>query len=311
MASQWDNVNGDLAASLRGLMSEAGGRISIVSGYRSPERQQQLWAQALRKYGSAEAARKWVAPPGASNHNKGAAFDLGGDLQLAHMLAPKYGLSFPMGHEPWHIEMAGQRNSSHPAAYTTPPEDDSPAGSGDPTDQVFATLSNLLNSPADTSAVGEAAVDTSTPAPSDDLGSDLSGATAVPGPGGTVGGGGEDVDRFMAAISGQESGGNYNATNASSGASGKFQIMPANWSSWAQEAGLGANAPRTPENQDKVARSKMQQYYNQFGNWRSVAEAWYGGPGAVGYSAATKQRKQGQYPSISDYANQVMSRMGG
>jgi hypothetical protein len=118
----------------------------------------------------------------------------------------------------------------------------------------------------------------------------------------------------MNAIGGQESGGDYNAENSDSGASGRFQIMPENWPSWAEEAGLGADAPMTAANQDKVAKYKMLQYYEQFGNWRDVAIAWYGGAGAVSYSEAAKNAKQHfggtEYPSINEYADSVMDRMG-
>ena len=54
--------------------------------------------------------------------------------------------------------------------------------------------------------------------------------------------GGNEFDNLVAAIGGQESGGNYNAKNGRTGASGKYQIMPDNWPSWSQEAGLPAGA---------------------------------------------------------------------
>ena len=121
------------------------------------------------------------------------------------------------------------------------------------------------------------------------------------------------VDAAMLAISGQESGGNYDSVNTDSGASGAFQIMPENWPSWAENAGIGADAPMTQENQNIVARHKMLEYYNQFGNWRDVAIAWYGGPGAVDYSEAAKNAPQyyngNEYPSINEYADSVMERM--
>ena len=120
------------------------------------------------------------------------------------------------------------------------------------------------------------------------------------------------LDNFMQAIGQQESDGNYDLTNPDSGAAGKFQIMPDNWSSWAQDAGLSPDAPMTPENQELVARNKMQQYYNKFGNWRDVAIAWYGGEGAVSYSEEAKNRPQysngNRYPSINEYADSVMAR---
>ena len=63
-----------------------------------------------------------------------------------------------------------------------------------------------------------------------------------------------NIDEFMQAISGQESGGNYNAYNSLYGASGKYQILPENWSKWAIDAGLSPDSEMTPENQEIVAR---------------------------------------------------------
>lgn len=91
------------------LIAASGGRVKITSGKRSTQRQSQLWAQALKKYGSPAAARKWVAPPGRSKHDRGEAYDLGGDIALAAKLAPQFGLHRPMSHEPWHFELAGSR----------------------------------------------------------------------------------------------------------------------------------------------------------------------------------------------------------
>ena len=92
---------------------QAGLRIS--SGYRSPERQAQLWDQALAKYGSPEAARKWVAPPGRSQHNHGFAVDLHfatpAAREWAHKQAGQFGLTFPLKNEAWHIELAGARGA--------------------------------------------------------------------------------------------------------------------------------------------------------------------------------------------------------
>lgn len=112
-------LDGKNAAHVRGLNSAFQGRLAamlkdapagvqIMSGYRSPERQTELWQAALAKYGSPEAARKWVAPPGHSNHNHGIASDLtfANDQakQWVHENAKKYGLNFRMAHEGWHIE---------------------------------------------------------------------------------------------------------------------------------------------------------------------------------------------------------------
>lgn len=123
--------------------------------------------------------------------------------------------------------------------------------------------------------------------------------------------GGNEFDNLVAAIGGQESGGNYNAKNGRTGASGKYQIMPDNWPSWSQEAGLSAGAEMTPENQEKVARFKLKQYYDKYGA-RGAAIAWYGGEGALKYSADAMNRKQGNgdEPSINEYADSVLARMG-
>lgn len=119
-------------------------------------------------------------------------------------------------------------------------------------------------------------------------------------------------EAFINAIAGQESGGSYNAENSDTGAYGKYQILPSNWPEWAEEAGIGADAPRTPENQEIVARFKLGQYYDKYGA-RGAAIAWYGGEGALNYSEEALNRKQGdngEYPSINEYADEVLGRMG-
>ncbi len=116
VASRIKGVNGDFSGRLSDMMSDAkdaGYGITVNSGYRSVERQQQLWDAALQKYGSPEAARKWVAPPGRSMHNFGQAADLGYSspdaTDWAHQNAGKYGLKFPLGNENWHVEPIGAR----------------------------------------------------------------------------------------------------------------------------------------------------------------------------------------------------------
>lgn len=116
-----------------------------------------------------------------------------------------------------------------------------------------------------------------------------------------------DIDAFMTALFGAESGGDPNVVNSDSGAHGKYQIMPENWPSWAAEAGLPSNAPKTERNQDIVARHKIQQYYNQYGNWGDVAAAWYSGQPL---NPATKDRPQNGYPSIQSYVDTVLGAMG-
>lgn len=91
---------------------QAGVPIQITSGFRPYERQKQLFAEAVKQYGSEEAARKWVAPPGKSNHGRGIAADIttkypGPAQTWAHQNAARFGLEFPMSWEPWHIQPIG------------------------------------------------------------------------------------------------------------------------------------------------------------------------------------------------------------
>jgi septum formation inhibitor MinC len=98
------------------LPKELAGQLKINSGFRSTERQAQLWQEALAKYGSVTEARKWVAPPGNSQHNKGNAADLGygsdAARRWAHENAGKFGLSFPLSNENWHIEDSDARGKA-------------------------------------------------------------------------------------------------------------------------------------------------------------------------------------------------------
>lgn len=109
--------------------------LRVSSGYRSNERQAQLWEEALAKYGSPEAARKWVAPPGKSNHNHGHAADLKylspEAKAWAHENAAKFGLAFPLGNEDWHVELADRRNPGATPASPMAPRPNPMAAFGD------------------------------------------------------------------------------------------------------------------------------------------------------------------------------------
>lgn len=160
----YDGLDPGLAGQLRALINASGGRIWITSGYRSNQKQQQLWQQALQKYGDPEIADNWVARPGTSHHEQGFAADLGfADARArewAHANASSFGLRFPMGHEPWHIELSGQRGRADRGAYTNNPKTgvnpvdeyaDQLAGDDpfDPSTQV-RRLFDLINSGAPT-----------------------------------------------------------------------------------------------------------------------------------------------------------------
>lgn len=110
--------------------------LRITSAYRSPEVQARLYENALAKYGDEATARKWVAPPGRSQHNRGMAVDFAGpggllrdanspEAQWLAANAGRFGLAVPMEWEPWQVEMAGARGDAPTnalAGYAPPAE---------------------------------------------------------------------------------------------------------------------------------------------------------------------------------------------
>lgn len=117
---------------------------------------------------------------------------------------------------------------------------------------------------------------------------------------------------FLLAEREQESGGNYQAVNPS-GHYGAYQFSIGTWAEAMQLAGLGGSpyfrtrpdqAP--PAIQDEAAGALMSHYYYQFSqSWYNVAEAWYGGPGAVGHP---DWGGGPGYPNVGQYADQVMAK---
>ena len=83
--------------------------IYIASGFRTLSRQQTLFNQAVRKYGSKDEASKWVAPPLISHHPWGIAIDVNypdepvgaGWLEIH---GNKFGLCRVFENEWWHFE---------------------------------------------------------------------------------------------------------------------------------------------------------------------------------------------------------------
>ena len=81
----------------------------ITSGFRSLDRQEILFQEAVRKYGSETEAAKWVLPPQFSNHPKGLAIDVNypGDKAGAYWLemnGSRFGLCRVYANEWWHFE---------------------------------------------------------------------------------------------------------------------------------------------------------------------------------------------------------------
>jgi len=99
-------LDDDFQTKLRQMIADAaaeGLELGISSGLRSTEQQARLWAEALQKYGSPAEARKHVAPPGTSKHEKGEAADITFGSHAAREWAAAnagaYGLGFPVATE--------------------------------------------------------------------------------------------------------------------------------------------------------------------------------------------------------------------
>ncbi|MCZ8547168.1 D-alanyl-D-alanine carboxypeptidase family protein [Mesorhizobium qingshengii] len=157
-----DNLDNSFATNLAAMMQDAPPEIrkglGIYSGYRSPERQAELFSAAVKKYGSVAAARKWVAPPGRSQHGEGRAVDLaynGTSLSHApqevvdwvHQNAGKYGLYFPMKYEPWHIEPKGSRGGAQFAGTVAPRNNSIAPRSVAPSYDDIETKLNAISDP--------------------------------------------------------------------------------------------------------------------------------------------------------------------
>jgi len=121
------------------------------------------------------------------------------------------------------------------------------------------------------------------------------------------------LDSFGKALVTQESGGNYSAVNPDSGALGKYQIMPFNLGF----AGL-KNTPEdiqkflaSPALQDKAFGAMMADLSTKYnGDIVKIAAAYYGGDGGASkVGTAAGNVKQGKYPSINEYVEQVLSKM--
>jgi hypothetical protein len=103
--------------------------------------------------------------------------------------------------------------------------------------------------------------------------------------------GGGDVDKVLSTIKGVESGGNYNAKNPNSSASGAYQFIDSTWQAATRKYGIGQeyktarSAP--PEIQDMVARKSVEDLLNQYnGDVDKVVNVWYTGNPAGNMTAA-------------------------
>ncbi len=98
-----------LKARLKRAMAAAkvdGVTLRITSGRRSAAKQQRLFNEAVRRYGSYKAATRWVLPPKYSAHVQGKAVDIGPAvaMQWLNRNGWRYGVCRRYDNEPWHFE---------------------------------------------------------------------------------------------------------------------------------------------------------------------------------------------------------------
>jgi D-alanyl-D-alanine carboxypeptidase len=100
----------------------------VNSGWRSAEYQEQLLQEAVSKYGSEEAAARWVGTPNTSAHVSGDAVDIGPFDATAWLSkrGAKYGLCQIFSNEPWHYELRAEAfDHGCPPMYADPTHDPS------------------------------------------------------------------------------------------------------------------------------------------------------------------------------------------
>ncbi len=104
----------------RAIAAAAGDGVAlrVTSGYRTAAHQQQLYDDAVDKYGTPAKARRWVLPPAESEHVKGGAVDVGpaAGTRWLDRHGVRYGLCRRYDNEPWHFELlAPRKGQSCPA----------------------------------------------------------------------------------------------------------------------------------------------------------------------------------------------------
>lgn len=100
----------ELRQALREAATDAaddGVELHVNSGWRSPEYQDQLYREAVSKYGSKEEAARWVATADTSAHVSGEAVDIGPSDATTWLSerGDEYGLCQIYRNEPWHYEL--------------------------------------------------------------------------------------------------------------------------------------------------------------------------------------------------------------
>lgn len=104
-----EGLSPTLRGRLRKAMADAkaqGVPMRINSGRRSAAKQQRLFDEAIKKYGSYKKAIRWVLPPDKSEHVHGRAVDIAPQSAMTWLERAgwKYGICRVYANEPWHFE---------------------------------------------------------------------------------------------------------------------------------------------------------------------------------------------------------------
>ena len=123
------NLDPALLGALRQAVTDAahdGVVVVVDSGWRSPAYQEQLFSEAVSKYGSEREAARWAATADTSAHVSGDAVDIG-PVDAAAWLSEhgaEYGLCQIYGNEPWHYELRPEAiDRGCPPTYADPTHD--------------------------------------------------------------------------------------------------------------------------------------------------------------------------------------------
>lgn len=123
------NLDPSLLSALRRAGTDASGNgveVYVNNGWRSRKYQEQLFREAVSKYGSREEAARWVAVPGTSAHESGDAVDIGHSEAAAWLSehGAAYGLCQIYSNESWHFELRPDAvDHGCPPRYADPTHD--------------------------------------------------------------------------------------------------------------------------------------------------------------------------------------------
>jgi hypothetical protein len=131
------------------------------------------------------------------------------------------------------------------------------------------------------------------------------------------------LEKMRAGVFGQESTNNYNVRpNPRTGATGGFQVMPANIPSWTKKHYGQSLTPEqfqnNPDAQEAVFSGEMGNYLKTAAanspddetTMRKAAAAWYGGPGAMDRYDDPKRFRRNE-PSFREYTTSVLNKAKG